>query len=103
MLTRKDAGTDMDRRLDRAVSKWLTAEGKSDHAGPRPAPTGIAGIRVLLERPGRTGTIRTLRIDGRPAFVYLCFNERGRPYAQGVGELPELAIADAFLRCVESI
>lgn len=103
MLTRKDVGEDMDLRIDEAVSKWFAAEGGADGLALAPARTGMSGIRVLLERSGRTGTIRTLRIDGRPAFVYLCFTERGRPYAQGLGELPELAIADAFFRCTEQI
>jgi hypothetical protein len=98
MLTRNDSGDEVNRRIATALSQWNEAWpislesdfGESGHA---------ERLRRLMETGGRAGTIRPVRRDGVAAFVYLCFSDRGRPFAQGLGDTPERAILDAFIQC----
>lgn len=98
MLTRNDSGDEVNRRIATALSRWNETWSISLDSG-----FGASGhadrLRRLMETGGRAGTIRPVRRDGAAAFVYLCFSERGRPFAQGLGDTPERAILDAFIEC----
>jgi hypothetical protein len=96
MLTRDDLGVETDRRIARALSRWT---GPSREASEMFSPdhASAADLRLLLERDGRSGTTRRVRLDGRTAYVYLGFARGGEPFVHGVGESPELAVLEAFL------
>lgn len=96
MLTSKDAHEKVNRRLATALLRW--GDSRAFRLNPDVSTGADANeVRRLMEGSGRAGTIRPLRHAGRAAFVYLCFNERGRPFAQGLGDSPERAVLDAFL------
>lgn len=101
MLTRQDIGAETDRRIARALARWESSNGSPDSDPPfiLDHESAIA-LRHLIERDGRSGTTRRVRFDGRPAFVYLGFERGGEPYVHGLGESPELAIAEAFLNSI---
>lgn len=98
MLTRRDLGSETYRRIAQALSRWNEPQ---EPAAPEDSFTldhdSAAALRHLIERHGRSGTTRRVRFDGRPAFVYLGFERGGEPFVHGLGESPELAIAEAFL------
>lgn len=100
MLTRQDLGAETERRIARALARWREADSAP---APEPAPDfkldhdSAVSLRHLLEQDGRSGTTRRVRFDGRPAYVYLGFARGGEPFVHGIGESPELAIAEAFL------
>ena len=54
-------------------------------------------LRTLMET--ETGSLRPVTVEGQPAFIYVCLSDQQRPFAQGVGPTPALAICDAFLLC----
>jgi hypothetical protein len=100
MLKLEDAGEELNRQIEAALSKPTVPRS----AGLRvdcSTGAGVARIRELMEDPGGAGTIRLVRVDGRAAFVYLSFNRRGHPFAQGLGDSPSLAVVDAFLHWSE--
>lgn len=98
MLTRQDLGSETYRRISQALSRWNDSQ---EAATPEASFTldhdSAAALRHLIESHGRSGTTRSVRFDGRPAFVYLGFERGGEPFVHGLGESPELAIAEAFL------
>ena len=105
MLTRQDLGADTELRITRALARWNGVD-----TGPESEPLAFdseapfkldhdsaVSLRHLLEQGGRSGITRRVRFDGRPAYVYLGFARGGEPFVHGIGESPELAIAEAFL------
>jgi hypothetical protein len=102
MLTQQDAGEKVNGRIANALSRWGDSQAVSVHADTSTG-AGVTRIRQLMEASGRSGTIRSLSVNGKRAFVYLCFSPRGEPFAQGTGDSPELAIVEAFLLCSERI
>jgi len=105
MLTRQDLGAETELRLARALARRNGVETGAESESPSPASDrpfrldheSAVGLRHLLEQDGRSGTTRRVRFDGRPAYVYLGFARGGEPFVHGIGESPELAVAEAFL------
>lgn len=102
MLTQKDTGETMNGKIAVALSRWGEPGAGVVHADASTG-AGVTRIRQLMEGSGRGGTVRSVFVNERRAFVYLCFTSRGEPFAQGTGDSPELAIVDAFLQCSERI
>jgi hypothetical protein len=102
MLTQKDADEVVNGKIAIALSRWGDSGANALHADAATG-AGVTRIRQLMEASGRGGTVRSVSVDGKRAFVYLCFTSRSEPFAQGTGDSPELAIVDAFLRCSERI
>ena len=104
MLHVKDAREETDRRVARGVARW---NGTNDHGElalpllPYTRDLELANqLRTLMETDGhRTGSLRPVTVEGQPAFIYVCLSDQQRPFAQGVGPTPALAICDAFLLC----
>ncbi|HEY6146997.1 MAG TPA: hypothetical protein VIZ69_04835 [Thermoanaerobaculia bacterium] len=96
-----DIGEEVDRRVARGVARWT---GRNPELLPYTRDLDVAnGLRRLMETEGRrSGSLRPVTVEGQPAFIYVCLNEQLRPFAQGVGPTPALAICDAFLLCCPS-
>ena len=102
MLTRQDIGAETNRRIAQALARIRKANSETATPDASEAPFTLdhdsaLDLRPLLERDGRSGTTRRVSLDGRAAFVYLGFARGGEPFVHGIGESPELAIAEAFL------
>jgi hypothetical protein len=98
MLTHQDLGTETDRRIARALARRNEEAALSTPAASFTLDHDSASdLRRILERDGRSGTTRQVRFEGRIAFVYLGFARGGEPFVHGIGESPELAVAEAFL------
>ena len=65
--------------------------------------TAAMRLRRILESEGRVGEFRTVSIEGKTGFFYICRISgapfHSPPFAVGVGETEELAVCDAFLHC----
>jgi hypothetical protein len=98
MLHIKDIGEELDARVTRGVARWT---GIHTEVLPYTRDYELANtLRRLMEFDGRrTGSLRPVTVEGHPAFIYVCLGEELRPFAQGVGPTPALAICDAFLLC----
>ena len=63
--------------------------------------TAAMRLRRILEAEGRVGEFRTVSIEGKTGFFYICRISgapfHSPPFAVGVGETEELAVCDAFL------
>jgi hypothetical protein len=101
MLHSKDVGEATDRRVAQGVARW---SGSDPGLLPYTRDLELAnGLRRLMEIEGRcTGSLRPVTVEGKPAFIYVCLSGELRPFAQGVGPTPALAICDAFLLCCPS-
>ena len=98
----KDCREETDRRVARGVARW-TGSGSSRLLPYTRDLESANQLRQLMEVEGqRTGSIRPVTLEGQPAFIYVCLSEQLRPFAQGVGPTPALAICDAFLLCCPS-
>ncbi len=97
MLTFREANDEFDRRIAIGLSKWTGDQLREQ--GYTRSLEAAAELRRVMESEGRSGKIRPVTLDERPAFFYSCKGDRGEPYAQGVGDTPALAICDAFLHC----
>jgi len=102
MLKLEDVGDRMNRRIALAFSMWPESPGGALRVDSSTG-AGVTRIRLLMEASGRSGTTRAIPVEGRAAFVYLCFTPRGEPFAQGIGDSPERAILDAFLQYFERV
>jgi hypothetical protein len=97
MLTFREATDEYDRRIAIGLSKWT---GQPLCVRTYTRSLEAAGeLRARMELEGRSGRIRPVTLDERPAFFYSCQGTRGEPFSQGVGDTPALAICDAFLHC----
>lgn len=101
MLLSKHSGEETDRRVAKGVARWT---GSDSPLLPYTRDLETANqLRLLMEVDGRrTGSIRPVTVEGQPVFIYVCLSEQLRPFAQGVGPTPALAICDAFLLCCPS-
>ena len=102
MLLLKHCGEETDRRVARGVARWTGGSESPLLPYTRDLETANQ-LRQLMEVGGRRpGSIRPVTVEGQPAFIYVCLTEQQRPFAQGVGPTPALAICDAFLLCCPS-
>jgi hypothetical protein len=99
MLRKYQATPSMNAEIAGEVAKW------TGQPVVAPAPDYTNGeewarrLRRLIEAEDGRCEIRMMRIGGAQVFVYVCGSPGSRPYAQGVGATPVLAICDAFLNC----
>ena len=102
MLHEMDAKKETDRRVARGVARWTGTNGHGAGAVP-PYTRDLEfanRLRALMETDGgRMGSLRPVTVEGQLAFIYVCVTDAQRPFAQGVGPTPALAICDAFLLC----
>ena len=97
MLRRRDATTETDRRIAEALGRWSARAPEDPPPGFTSEEKAAEMLRALMEQDGRTSDLRSVMVNGRDAFIYVCRSPDLRPYAQGLGSTPVLAVCDAFL------
>lgn len=97
MLRRRDATTETDRRIAEALGRWSARATEDPPPGFTSDEKAAEMLRALMEKDGRTSDLRSVMVNGSDAFIYVCRSPDLRPYAQGLGSTPVLAVCDAFL------
>ncbi len=99
MLMVQDATADTDLRIEHLVSTCLHRAPSAEVPPYSREKSASRDLQAVMEQGNRKSELKLVSVDEEPYFVYTCTEGASRPFAQGIGRTPELAICDAFLHC----